>query len=221
MIIQNVVGVGVTFAATVCISQGFYHRCVNVTQNVWQITRNIVPPELATLKLTDCSCKLLEVYTSLTFSNLFPMYILGARLSVATFIVERAGCRAGLTAAGAGGNGASLGVGADGGESEVHGLGVNCSNCSTLASPMQQAGVTNRNNYISSSQSWSWCTLTQKKFLPFSERKNTLSPLCCSIIQCSQDSIRLANLFLAFLLIGWTEIIGSIVRVCDGLCSTV
>ena len=84
-----------------------------------------MPPELASLKLTDCSCKLLKVYTTLTFSNLFPVNVLGARLSVAPFVVKGAGAGAGLTAASAGGDRASLSVAADGGEGEVHGLGVN------------------------------------------------------------------------------------------------
>ena len=79
----------------------------------------------------------------------------------------------------------------------------------------------NWNIYISSSQSWSWLTLTQKKFFLFSERRKTLSPLCCSTIQCSHESIWLTNLFLAFFEIGLTEIIGAIVLVCDWTCSPV
>ena len=123
--VENVVRVGIPFASFVCISQSRYHGSINVTQDVGKVTRYIVPPDLATLKLTDCSCKLLEVHATLTLSHLFPVNILGATFSVTTLIVERASAGAGLTAAGAGGDGASLGVGADQGESGVHGLGLN------------------------------------------------------------------------------------------------
>ena len=123
--VENVVSVGIPFAAFVCISQGSHHGSIDVTKYVGQVARYIVPPDLATLKLTDCSCKLLEVHATFTFCDLAPMYILWATFSVATLIVERASAGAGLTAAGAGGDGASLGVGADQGESGVHGLGLN------------------------------------------------------------------------------------------------
>jgi len=122
--VENVVGVGIPFAAFVCISQCRYHGSINVTQNVGEVTRYIVAPELATLEFTNCRSKLLKVYTSLTLSNFLPVNVLGARFSVATFIVERAGCRAGLTAAGAGGDGASLGVAGNQGECSVHRFGV-------------------------------------------------------------------------------------------------
>ena len=124
VVAENVMGVSVTLAAFVCISQGRYHGSINVTQDVGKVTRYIVAPELATLKLTNCRSKLLEVYTSLTFSNFLPVNVLWARLSVATLIVERASARAGLTAAGAGGDRASLGVAGNQGESGVHRFGV-------------------------------------------------------------------------------------------------
>jgi hypothetical protein len=122
--VENVVGVSVTLAAFVCISECRYHGRINVTQDMGEVTRYIVAPQLATLKLTNCRSELLEVNTTLTLSNFFPVNVLGARFSVAALIVERAGCRAGLTAAGAGGDGASLGVAGNQGECGVHRFGV-------------------------------------------------------------------------------------------------
>jgi len=80
-----------------------------------------VTPDLPTLQLANLRGELLKAHTSLALSYSFPVYILGATFSVATFIVERAGARAGLAAGGADGDGASLGIGADSGESELHG----------------------------------------------------------------------------------------------------
>jgi hypothetical protein len=125
VVVKNVVGISVTFAAFVCISQCRYHGSINVTQDMWQVARYIVPPELATLKLANCVHKLLEINTPFLFSYLAPVNSLGARLGVATFIVKGASAGAGLTAGGAGRDGASLSVAGDLGESEVHDLGLN------------------------------------------------------------------------------------------------
>ena len=54
-------------------------------------------------------------------------------------------------------------------------------------------------------QSESELRLTQKKFFPFSDRRKTQSPLLCSIMHSDSDSIRLQNLFFAFLDFGETK----------------
>ena len=66
----------------------------------------------------------------------------------------------------------------------------------------------------STSQSESLLRLTQKKFFPFSERKNTRSPFCCSTIHSDSDCIKLQNRFFAFLLLGETNAV-FIVQKCD------
>jgi hypothetical protein len=57
----------------------------------------------------------------------------------------------------------------------------------------------------STPQLGSFCILTQKKFFPLADLKNTLFSLICSITQSGLLPIRLANLFLALLDLGVTN----------------
>jgi len=121
--VESVVGVSVTLTATVSVSEPSNSLAINITEGMGQVACYIVAPQLATAKLANLREKLLETNTTLALSYSFPVYILGATFSVATFIVERAGGGAGFPAAGGGGDWASLAVAADQGESDVHCLG--------------------------------------------------------------------------------------------------
>ena len=60
-------------------------------------------------------------------------------------------------------------------------------------------------SYNSTIQSGSLSSITQKWFLPFSDVRKTLLPLCCSMMHCALLLIRLAKRFFAFLEIGVTS----------------
>ena len=127
MLIQNVMRIGETFATFVCINELTQFEIINLAIIVNKIARYIVAPELPTLNLTNLCNKLLPIYTALGVRNLAPVKCLRTGLSVATFIIEWAGCRAGCAVAGAGGDGSRLSVAGDQGESGVHRGGVvNC-----------------------------------------------------------------------------------------------
>jgi len=118
---QRVMSVSITFATTVSLSQLYYFVAVDYTvRDNWQVARYIVTPQLTPLEFTNKLQECVPFVTTFACRYLAPVYILGARLSVATLKVERAASPAGRPIGGRCGNCARFSVAADRGESGKH-----------------------------------------------------------------------------------------------------
>ena len=118
---QRVMSVSITFATTVSLSQLYYFVAIdNTVRDNWQVTTYIVTPQLSPLKFTNQLQECIPFVTPFACRYSFPVYVLGARFSVAALIVERAASPAGRTVRRAGGDCARFSVAADRGESGEH-----------------------------------------------------------------------------------------------------